>query len=400
MGLSLPLLARAIAGPLEAVATDIGLLYGVNTAGRRGRRLRSPAGCSSARWATPARSMSGAVLNLAVAARIWFARRGMPPETATGTASGAMPRPLWHGAPAGLDLERPRLPLRLPRHRARDRLVPAPGRADAEQRLRLLAGARGVPLRRRAGHRRRRLPGPAGAGPAPPLPAASRAAMAALPPSSPCWRSISRTTRSAASSPSRPGYYDTIPRLLAIMALTVLMVLPPAFLLGMSFPITQRAVQDDPALVGQRVGTIQLFNILGNAAGALVTGLLLLHWLGVSGTLRLIGLAEPGAPAAAPPRRPPAPARSWRWQPPLLPWSSCSPATSSSGAGCTGPGARERHRRRGPHRASPCSARRRRGGQAGGSISAATPTAACPSALSRVPWERWACWSTRTRGRC
>ena len=88
------------------------------------------------------------------------------------------------------------------------------------------------------------------------------------------------------------GYYDTIPRLLAIMALTVLMVFPPAFLLGMSFPITQRAVQDDPALVGQRVGTIQLFNILGNAAGALVTGLLLLHWLGVSGTLRLIGLAS------------------------------------------------------------------------------------------------------------
>jgi spermidine synthase len=68
-------------------------------------------------------------------------------------------------------------------------------------------------------------------------------------------------------------------------------VLPPAFLLGMSFPVAQRAVQDDPGLVGQRVGLIQLFNILGNAIGALVTGLLLIHWLGTLGTLRLIGIA-------------------------------------------------------------------------------------------------------------
>ena len=57
MGLSLPLLARAIAGPLEAVATDIGLLYGVNTPGPRSAPS-PPAGCSSARWAMPARSMS------------------------------------------------------------------------------------------------------------------------------------------------------------------------------------------------------------------------------------------------------------------------------------------------------------------------------------------------------
>lgn len=69
------------------------------------------------------------------------------------------------------------------------------------------------------------------------------------------------------------------------------MVLPPAFLLGMSFPIAQGAVQDDPGLVGQRVGIIQLFNILGNAAGALVAGLLLLHWLGTMGTLRVVGIA-------------------------------------------------------------------------------------------------------------
>jgi predicted membrane-bound spermidine synthase len=67
-------------------------------------------------------------------------------------------------------------------------------------------------------------------------------------------------------------------------------VMPPAFLLGMSFPITQKAVQDDPGLVGHRVGLIQLFNIFGNTCGAIVTGLVLLHWIGTSGTVRLIGL--------------------------------------------------------------------------------------------------------------
>jgi spermidine synthase len=79
-------------------------------------------------------------------------------------------------------------------------------------------------------------------------------------------------------------------RFLVNSSLTVFVVLPPAFLLGMSFPITQKAVQDDPALIGQRVGLIQLFNILGNTAGAVVTGLVLLHCLGTAGTLRLIGM--------------------------------------------------------------------------------------------------------------
>ena len=75
-------------------------------------------------------------------------------------------------------------------------------------------------------------------------------------------------------------------------ALTVAIVLPTALLLGMSFPITQRAIQDDPAMVGRRVGLVQLCNILGNTAGAVVTGLVLLHWLGTALTLRLIGVGS------------------------------------------------------------------------------------------------------------
>jgi spermidine synthase len=75
----------------------------------------------------------------------------------------------------------------------------------------------------------------------------------------------------------------------AIFLLVWLVVLPPAFFLGMSFPITQRAVQNDPAMVGRRVGLVQLCNILGNTAGAVATGLVMLHWLGTALTLRLIG---------------------------------------------------------------------------------------------------------------
>lgn len=77
---------------------------------------------------------------------------------------------------------------------------------------------------------------------------------------------------------------------LAWLAAVGLLVAPPAFLLGMSFPITQKAVQQDPDIVGFRVGLVQLANILGNTAGAVVTGLVLLHLLGTSGTLRAIGL--------------------------------------------------------------------------------------------------------------
>lgn len=79
-----------------------------------------------------------------------------------------------------------------------------------------------------------------------------------------------------------------------VWGLTLFLVALPALLLGMSFPIVQRAVQEDPRVVGQRVGLVQLFNIVGNAAGSLVTGLLLLHWFGTVGTLMLIAALAVG----------------------------------------------------------------------------------------------------------
>jgi spermidine synthase len=80
-------------------------------------------------------------------------------------------------------------------------------------------------------------------------------------------------------------------RLVAWIVLTLVLVFPPAFLLGMSFPIVQKAVQKDLGQVGRRVGLIQVANILGNTAGALVTGLVLLQVVGTAGTLRVIGIA-------------------------------------------------------------------------------------------------------------
>jgi hypothetical protein len=76
--------------------------------------------------------------------------------------------------------------------------------------------------------------------------------------------------------------------LVATVLVIVLLVGPPSFLIGMTFPFVQRAVQQDLASVGARVGWVQLANILGNAAGSIGTGLVTFHVLGTAGTLRLL----------------------------------------------------------------------------------------------------------------
>ncbi|MGG5818325.1 fused MFS/spermidine synthase [Falsiroseomonas sp. HW251] len=76
--------------------------------------------------------------------------------------------------------------------------------------------------------------------------------------------------------------------LLTTVLLTALVVGPPSFLIGMTFPFVQRAVQQDLASVGARVGWVQLANILGNAAGSIGTGIVTFHLLGTAGTLKLL----------------------------------------------------------------------------------------------------------------
>jgi hypothetical protein len=74
------------------------------------------------------------------------------------------------------------------------------------------------------------------------------------------------------------------------IGLTVLVVAPPSFLIGMTFPFVQRAVQRDLSSVGARVGWVQLANIAGNAAGSIITGLVTFHLLGTAGTLKLLAV--------------------------------------------------------------------------------------------------------------
>jgi hypothetical protein len=76
--------------------------------------------------------------------------------------------------------------------------------------------------------------------------------------------------------------------MLAMVPIVAAVVGPPAFLIGMTFAFVQRAVQHDLSQVGARVGWVQLANIAGNAAGAIVTGLVTLHWLGTAGALKLL----------------------------------------------------------------------------------------------------------------
>jgi spermidine synthase len=71
-------------------------------------------------------------------------------------------------------------------------------------------------------------------------------------------------------------------------ALPFLVMAPPNILLGFYFPLVQRIVQTHDRQIGQRVGLIQVANILGNTVGSLLTGLILLEQFGTAGSLRLL----------------------------------------------------------------------------------------------------------------
>jgi spermidine synthase len=78
------------------------------------------------------------------------------------------------------------------------------------------------------------------------------------------------------------------------LVLALYVVLPigllglPTLMMGVSFGHLQRAVQTDLAALGRRVGWLQTANIVGSMLGAMLTGLVLLDGLGTAGTLRLL----------------------------------------------------------------------------------------------------------------
>jgi len=72
------------------------------------------------------------------------------------------------------------------------------------------------------------------------------------------------------------------------LAFPAALFLAPTVLMGLSFPILQRAVQEDPRTSGRKTGTLQAANILGCVGGSLLVGLGSLEMLGSAQTLRLL----------------------------------------------------------------------------------------------------------------
>lgn len=76
--------------------------------------------------------------------------------------------------------------------------------------------------------------------------------------------------------------------LLLYLGIPALLIGPPTFLMGVSFPLLQKVVQTDFSRLGSRVGLLMLANIIGSTLGAVLTGWLGLRFLGTAGTLKVI----------------------------------------------------------------------------------------------------------------
>lgn len=85
------------------------------------------------------------------------------------------------------------------------------------------------------------------------------------------------------------GVSDDIGLFVALyVVLPVLFITPATLCMGMSFPFIQQAVQTDERHIGRRIGFIQLANIVGSMLGVLGTGVVFLTIFGTSGTLKLL----------------------------------------------------------------------------------------------------------------
>jgi len=71
------------------------------------------------------------------------------------------------------------------------------------------------------------------------------------------------------------------------VGLSAVVIGPATFLMGLSFPFLQRAVQTDLAYLGRRVGALLVANIAGSTAGTMLTGWLLLATLGTDLAFKL-----------------------------------------------------------------------------------------------------------------
>ncbi|MGH7949556.1 MAG: fused MFS/spermidine synthase, partial [Candidatus Binataceae bacterium] len=75
--------------------------------------------------------------------------------------------------------------------------------------------------------------------------------------------------------------------LLLYIGIPAVLVGPPTVLMGVSFPLLQKVALTDFSRLGWRVGTLMLANIVGSTLGAILTGWLGLRYLGTAGALRV-----------------------------------------------------------------------------------------------------------------
>lgn len=299
MGMSLPFLVRAVVTDVEGAGRRIGWLYGVNLLGAAGGALAAPW------WFLPAVGIGGAVLwaagvNVLVgvgALTLWrWAPEGKldkpeaPPKSSEpdGEAPGGRPLILWLVLYALSGFVA--LSLEIVWFRILDVAVKSTAFTFATLLAVYLFGS-GVGSLMAAG-RVARLRRPLRAFllaqcALVALSALAVTALVSLPPGMPLvdwylqyWEAYDFFAFGhEADATHALRLYGLLPFALFFL---------PTVLMGLSFPILQRAVHDDPAASGRRVGALQAANIGGCVAGSLLVGLWSLEALGTPGTLQLL----------------------------------------------------------------------------------------------------------------
>ncbi len=296
MGVSLPLLARAVVSVSDEAAPRVGRLYAVNTLG-------AACGAASSCWfllgtigfVASVRVACGLYLLAAVVA-VWLSRTGSvdveasPRETATPT--GKDPAVRWYLAYAltgatALGLEVVCL-----------RLVDALMRSNAYTfghvlTLYLLCFAFGAAAGARL-VKRAATPGRTFLLLQLPIAATSLLGLLLLvhmpvPQVREMFESYFASDGYLTTGPTRPETARAFAKLLFVYLLGPLTVMgAPVFLMGAAFPFVQAEVSKELSRLGRGTGRLLFSNIVGNVTGTLLVSFVALDALGTAGTIRLL----------------------------------------------------------------------------------------------------------------
>lgn len=282
MGLSLPFLAKAVVPRIDTAAQRVGLLYGLNTLGAAAGALLGGFVIVGT-FGFEGTLAFGAALNLGAAGIALWLARGLP-AARPARASQAIPAS-DRGRIAGwtaLVFASGFLIVALEIVWLRVLGISAQHNAYVFALVLgvfLVADGLGLVVGARIVHRIRDLRGTF-------LRLQGVAALCALGGIALFWWAYGATPLGEVLAVDRFRFGADAMALVALSA--VVLVGPAAFLLGMTFPITQAAVQQDIGSLGFRVALVNLGNILGNAVGGMAAGLLLLHLFGTAGALKLL----------------------------------------------------------------------------------------------------------------